>query len=296
MSIFETDIWRIGIVKAPVEDVIACDICDIHWIKEEDTFKFLADPFGLYRDNKLYVFAEAYDYRDRHGRIEVLILDQQLSLIDRKIVLEKPWHLSYPMLIEDQGLVYMLPEAYKSGGTSLYKAVEFPFHWEKVSSFSFPEVAIDPTVLFYNDLWWMFYTPVREGLSRQSVLSVAWSESLAGTWHSHSLNPVRISPSSARPGGNAVITSQGIILPTQDCSLTYGGGLTFLNIIELTPDQFEARITGQFNKGSIFGEYNQGVHTLSKAGPYSLIDGKKILRQPVRRFLIDMRYQIHGIF
>lgn len=293
MSIFETDIWRVGIIKAPMETVITQGVQDIHWLKEEKHFKFLADPFGLYKENKFYIFAESYDYRERHGRIEVLVLDYELTLIDRRIVLCEPWHLSYPMLIEDQGSIYMLPEAYKSGKTTLYKAVNFPYHWEKVNSFSFPEIAIDPTLLLYDGLWWMFYTPVKEGLNRQSVLSVAWAESLTGKWYPHKLNPVRVSPTSARPGGNAIITSQGILLPTQDCSLTYGGGITFLTITALTPDVFEAKICGCLQSHEkFFGIYNQGVHTLSKMGPYSLIDAKKILNQPLRRFMIDRQYQI----
>ncbi len=290
MSIFETDIWRVGIIKTPLKDVIINGVKTIHWLEEEESFKFLADPFGIYKDDKLYVFAEAYDYRKRHGRIEVLIFDQELALIDRRVVLNEPWHLSYPMIIEDQGDIYMLPEAYKSGQTILYKAVQFPYSWEKVDSFSFPEVVIDPTLFFYNHLWWLFYTPVKEGLSKQGVLSVAWSECLIGPWHLHKLNPVRISPTSSRPGGNVVMISEGIILPTQNCSLTYGGGLSFLNITLLTSDQFEARVSGKCEPNKAFYNYTQGVHTLSAAGPYTLIDAKKIINQPLKRLYIDSQY------
>lgn len=293
MSIFETDIWRIGVIKAPLAEVIAKGIEKIHWLQEEPDLRFLADPFGIYKDNKLYIFAEAYDYKERHGRIQVLILDQALNLIDRRIVLSEPWHLSYPMLVEDQGNIYMLPEAYKSGKASLYRAVNFPYQWEKVPSFSFPEQAIDPTVLFYNNLWWMFYTPVQEGLSKRSVLSVAWAETLTGQWHNHRANPVRITPAGARSGGNALVTSEGIILPTQDCSLTYGGDLAFLKITNLTSDNFEAQIIGRLQRDKIFGEYSDGIHTLSSAGPFCLIDAKKIINRPFKRFIADRYYQAY---
>lgn len=293
MSIYETDIWRVGIVKAPMTEVISNGVQEVHWFKEEGSFKFLADPFGVYENDRYYVFAEAYDYRSRHGHIEVMVLDSGLNLLDRRAVLSEPWHLSYPMLVKDQGIFYMLPEAYKSGATTLYKAVDFPYVWEKVPSFSFSGVAIDPTLFFHDGLWWMFYTPVIQGLSRQSVLSVAWSETLTGVWHEHVANPVRISPSSARPGGNAVMTSQGIILPVQDCTWTYGGGVSFLNIIRLTVDSFEARIAGKLQTGKALGNYSQGVHTLSAMGSYCLIDAKKIINQPFKRFMVDRYYQFN---
>lgn len=296
MSIHETELWRVGIIKTPMEEVIKKGVQDIHWLKEEPSFKFLADPFGIIKEDKLYIFAESYDYRDRHGRIQVLVFDQNLALIDRKTVLAESWHLSYPMLIEDQGSIYMMPEAYKSGKAFLYRAIDFPYRWEKVSSFSFPEMAIDPTILFYNNLWWMFYTPVQEGLSRQGVLSIAWAETLTGQWHKHAGNPVRISPASSRPGGNAIITSEGIILPTQDCTWTYGGGLSFLHITKLTTDSFEAKVKGKLQLNKAFGKYDQGVHTLSSVGPYSLIDGKRIIDQPFKRFVADRHYQFHKWF
>lgn len=293
MSIYETDIWRVGIIQAPIAEVVAKGISHIHWLDEEPAFKFLADPFGLYRDGKLYVFAESYDYKDRHGRIEVLIFDESLRLLDRTLVLEEAWHLSYPMLIEDQGDIYMLPEAYKSGKTTLYKAVQFPYQWKPVKEFIFPETVIDPSVFFYNGLWWMFYTPADSGYSRQSVLSVAYSENLMGSWQLHPRNPVRIIPASARPGGSVFVGENGIILPTQDCTMTYGGGLSFLKISTLTPDDFEASVMNRLStQAPVFQDYSRGVHTLSAMGAYTLIDAKKMAVSPIERLKIDIGYHV----
>lgn len=293
MSIYETDIWRLGIIKAPMAEIVKKGVHQVHWLDEEPAFKFLADPFGLHRDGKFYIFAEAYDYRDRHGRIEVLILDESLKFLERTLVLEEPWHLSYPMLIEDQGNIYMLPEAYKSRKTTLYKATHFPYKWEVVKEFAFPAIAIDPSILFYNNLWWMFYTPADAGYSRQSVLSVAFSEKLIGPWQLHPQNPVRITPFSSRPGGSVVLVNDEIILPTQDCTMTYGGGISFLNISKLTKDVFEAHISGGLSpQASVFNSYCQGVHTLSAMGRYTLIDAKKMSISPSKRLIIDLSYYL----
>ncbi|MDI2112977.1 glucosamine inositolphosphorylceramide transferase family protein [Commensalibacter nepenthis] len=288
MSIYETDIWRVGIIKSPMKTVVSQGIRAVHWLNKEPSFRFLADPFGLHQDNKFYIFAEGYDYKDRHGRIEVLILDEALHLLDRTVVLQEPWHLSYPMIIKDQGQIYMLPEAYKSGRTTLYKAKCFPYQWESVSEFIFPEIAIDPSVFFHNGLWWMFYTPADSGYSRQSVLSVAYSENLLGPWQPHSQNPVRITPSSSRPGGNVLVTDSEIFLPTQDCTMTYGGGISFLKISHLTSEKFEAHCVKKITAdATAFGSYCQGIHTLSALGEYTLIDAKRMDQSVLKRLKID---------
>lgn len=294
MSIFESDIWRIGIVKTPVQNIVSSSSLkeyEICWLPEEPPYRFLADPFGIWKGNRLYLFAESYDYRIRKGRIEGFVFDEHLHLQERRPVLEESWHLSYPMIIEDQEEIYIMPESYKSGETTLYHAVEFPWKWERVKDFTFPEMAIDPTLFYYQDHWWMFYTPVQAGLSRQGALCIAWAKNLTGPWHLHPKNPVRVTPESSRPGGNVILTDQGIILPTQNCSYTYGGSLVFLQITTLTHQDFEAHITGELRPNDVCKRYNQGIHTLSSIDKYSLIDAKQILHNPFRRLAIDGIYR-----
>ncbi|CAK7192060.1 hypothetical protein COMNV_00243 [Commensalibacter sp. Nvir] len=292
MSIFNTDVWRIGIIKATMSQVITEGLQSIHWLKEEPNFTFLADPFGLFKQEKLYIFAEAYDYREKHGKIDVLVLSQDLQLLDRSTVLKEPWHLSYPMIVEDKKEIFMLPEAHNAEKTSLYQAINFPYQWERVKNFSFPAKTIDPTLIFYKDLWWMFYTPIYPDvkLSRQRMLCIAYAKELKGVWNLHPMNPVRITPASSRPGGSAIVIDDSIYLPTQNCTYTYGGSLSYLKISQLNTEKFEAHTVFELNASSQFGHYNKGVHTLSSAGPYTLIDAKNIVKKPIRRLFIDGTY------
>lgn len=110
-----TDLWRVGIVKAPMATIIAAgslDNFDMLWLPPEGSLRFMADPFGLWKDGLLHIFVETYDYRTRHGRIEVLILDEDLKFLARKPVLRVPWHLSYPFVFEADGAIWLLPEAF----------------------------------------------------------------------------------------------------------------------------------------------------------------------------------------
>src|SRR6478735_12050113 len=127
------DIWRPAIVEARFEEIIAAGSVDgfpVHGLPPMGSFRFLADPFGLWRDHHLHVFVETYDYRDRIGAIEVLTYDRHFALVTRAPVLNEAWHLSYPLVFEDEGETWMLPEAHRSNALTLYRAVDFPTRWE----------------------------------------------------------------------------------------------------------------------------------------------------------------------
>ncbi len=272
------DIWRVGFVKAPLQDLLRAGTLAgqrVTWLPDMPHLCFAADPFGLWRNEKLYVFQEIYDYRERIGKIEVLTFDAGLNLLDRRMALEEPWHLSYPFLIEEGGETYMLPEAHKSGRLTLYRAAEFPHRWVPVQTIALDHVAIDATPLFHNGLWWLFHTPATTRAEKVSALHVAYAERLTGPWTSHRGNPVHFDPSSARPGGTPVVIDGVIVLPVQDCRHTYGGGMKALRISRLTPEHFEATasdvIPGPDNREG----YTDGFHTLTAAGPLTFIDAKK---------------------
>jgi hypothetical protein len=131
------DMWRVGLIRAPMADLLKPGALAGHpviWIPDPGPLCFLADPMGVWRDGRLHVFVEIYDYRDRIGAIEVLIFDADLNLLERRPALKEPWHLSYPFIIEADGETYMLPEAHKSGRLTLYRAVDFPTKWAPVQS------------------------------------------------------------------------------------------------------------------------------------------------------------------
>ena len=117
------------------------------------------------------------------------------------------------LVFEAEGDTWMLPEAYKSGTLTLYRARSFPDDWEAVCSIPLDSPAIDATPLWHGGRWWLFYSPSHDALARRSNLHVAWSDRLTGPWHLHPLNPVRADLASARPGGRPMVWGGAIILP-----------------------------------------------------------------------------------
>lgn len=272
------DIWRSAIVAAPIAEVVArggIAGLPIHWLPPMGSFRFIADPFGLWRDGRLHVFVEGYDYRTRRGWIDAMVLDGRFAVTERRTVLTEPWHLSYPFVFEAEGETWMLPEASRSGGLTLYRAAAFPWRWEPAQRIVLDCTPIDATPLFHGGRWWLFYTSGDREADKMTALHVAWADRLAGPWTPHPLNPVRVDAGSARPGGTPVVVGEEVWLPVQDCRRTYGGAIRPLRITTLTPDAFEAAPVGTIVAPPDCAPFVEGLHTLSGAGPVTLVDMKR---------------------
>ncbi len=284
-------LWRVGIARMAAAEIVArgsLDDVPVAWLPAGPPLTFLADPFGLWRDGMLHLFAEAFDYRDRIGRIDVLRFDRDLALIDRRPCLIEPWHLSYPQVFEHGGETWMLPEAFRSGTLTLYRAVDFPVRWEKAAGFDLDGPAVDATPLFHDGRWWLFYAASWGKAARQSHLHVAYADRLQGPWTLHPLNPVRIDRASARPGGTAMILNGRPVLPVQDCTHGYGGALRLLTITTLTPDAFAAEVGAPMTAPASAAPFTDGLHTLSACGPVTLVDAKRRFLSPAG-LLADIR-------
>lgn len=291
------DIWRLGLVHAPIQAVAAAGALDafrIDWLAPGPALTFHADPFGLWRDGRLHLFAEAYDYRTRRGVIAVQIYDVELRLLDQQTVLSEPWHLSYPFVFEADGETWMLPEAHRSGTLSLYRAKAFPAVWEKVASFGLDAPAIDATPFLWDGRWWLAYAPGGSRAAKQSHMHLAFADRLTGPWTPHPGNPVRIDFTSSRPGGSPFAGQDGgLVLPVQDCTATYGGAIRPLRIVELSPGSLRAEAGPPIAPPLQAAPFLDGLHTLSSCGDLTLLDVKRIDRS-LSGFAVSLGRRLGG--
>ena len=176
------------------------------------------------------------------------------------------------------GETWLLPEAHRSGRLTLYRAMEFPKRWEAAAIIDLPEVPVDATPLFHDGRWWLFYAPARSKSDKIGHLHIAFADRLTGPWRLHPLNPVWVDPASGRPGGTPTIVNGEIVLPVQDCSHTYGGAIRALHISLLTETAFEARCAPPIEVEADSAPFDEGLHTLSGCGAFTLFDVKKIDR------------------
>jgi hypothetical protein len=153
---------------------------------------FWADPFIVYRDNKYFIFFEDLDFATEKGIISVIEMDEKGKITAPVKVLECPYHLSYPFILEWKGETYMIPETNRNGTIEVYKSVRFPDQWELHKTLMKDVVAMDATLHEHDGKWWMFVN-MREhdGSSKMDELFLFWADSpLSENWIPHPLNPI----------------------------------------------------------------------------------------------------------
>ncbi|MBW9054768.1 glycosyl hydrolase family 43 [Rhizobium mesosinicum] len=295
----KSDFWHVGIVPAPAEALLDAGTlagCSsrITWLPDPGPWRYLADPFAVKKGDSLHVFVEAYDYHTKHGFIERHeLVGPDLKWRGRAVVLTKPFHLSYPFLIEQEGEVLMMPESHKAGEVALYRARAFPDDWVRETVLLADLPIAEACLIQHQDKWWMFYTLVGAGARDQRELHIAFADRLTGPWKSHPQNPVLVDRSGARPGGTPFIGADGqIILPVQDCSVTYGGGLRFLRFSLLSEKHVAcAHLPVHLTGGLAAAGYPDGLHTFSACGDLTLIDVKRIDRS-FGRHIVNLKRKL----
>jgi hypothetical protein len=291
------DFWRVGLVPAPIEALVEPGALEslrdrIAWLHDPDHWSYLADPFALRRGGDLHVFVEAFDYRTKHAVIEHHRYGPGMICKGRQVALAGTAHLSYPYLIEEAGEVFMVPESQLNGEITLYRAHDFPLGWKRELTLLSNTRGADATLVRHQGLWWMFFSVVGPDARDQRELHAAHAPNLTGPWTLHPQNPIIDDRSGARPGGSPFTLADGsLILPVQDCSQTYGGGIRFLRFETLAPTHIVAhheptRLTGDLVSDS----HRHGLHTLSSCGDMTLIDVKRTEQRWSRHTLNLIRH------
>ena len=191
-------------------------------------------------------------------------------------VLGGPQHLSYPFVVEHLGEVYCVPESYQSGLITFYRRDAVTGSFVNHSVLLDHVAAVDPTLFFYNGLWWLFYT-VRKYAATH--LYISYANELTGKYIPHPCNPVKIDVRSARPAGTPFFHDGALYRPSQDCSVTYGGRVIINRVVKLTIHEFHEQAITMVEPAD-GTPYTRGLHTISGVGDFTLIDGKRFRFNP----------------
>ncbi len=107
---------------------------------------FLADPFTITVDGIDYLFVEEFPFDTRKGVIAAYRLERDTA--ERiGVVLEQPYHLSFPFLFQHKGEVYMVPEGGGGRSVKLYRSTSFPTGWSEVKTLLADVPAVDTIAL-----------------------------------------------------------------------------------------------------------------------------------------------------
>lgn len=226
-----------------------------------------ADPFLLERNNQHWLFFEEVPPGRTTGRLSAAELKEDGTLGEPFVILDKPYHLSYPMVFEHAGEVYFIPESAKANVVELYRATDFPTKWELASTLMAGLSLVDTTVLFHNDLWFFFTT------TRAPVVEtfLFFSDALDGEWQYHPRNPICSDVRRARGAGAPFFRGGKLIRPAQDSSTGYGGAIVLNEVKVLTRSEYEEEPGGRIDADWVPGLL--GTHTINSDSMFEVIDG-----------------------
>jgi len=244
---------------------------------QPDAGAFWADPFLAPGTDGVTVLFEELPFAANKGRISAIELDAEGQAGPPAVVLECPWHLSYPFLLEEGGRRFMIPESSANRTVDLYEAERFPGGWRHVQTLLSGLRLADATVIRWGGRLWMFAAHGQAGTSNYDELHLYSAEALLGPWHPHPLNPVKLDAGSARPAGAMWIEDGRIVRPVQDCRSRYGDRVAFQVVTALDETRFaEAPLDRPDPGGAAPGE---AVHTWNEAGRWAVIDAARRSRR-----------------
>lgn len=264
--------WNVGVIAEPISSFLYPKNANkITWLPSPGRGKYLADPFGLIRDNRIFILCEEFDYSTRRGRIVCFEEGKDNAFVACCVAIELPIHVSYPYLLEWKGETYCVPETSQAREVSLYRAQEFPYRWKKATTLIGDFPGVDTSIFQFAERWWLTCANLEDGPWEK--LFIWYADDLTGSWRPHGANPVKISRRSSRPAGTPFLHEGTLYRPAQDCSNSYGQNVVINRIRRLTTEEFEEEEVA-FVK-PFQAPYLEGLHTLSSTDGLTLIDGKR---------------------
>ena len=261
--------WQLGVSKAPIQFfLIQPEMPAITWIVSPRETLW-ADPFGLIRDGKYYIFYEEYIKKNKYATLNCMILDEQLRTLDNKLIIDEGYHMSYPYLIQYQGADYMLPESSASDTLILYKCDSFPFKWHK-EKVLLHVPCIDTVLFFKDDYWWLIYCKEKGKIEdRDRIAYLRRNKEFMEGWEDCAEIEIAHDLLNARGGGSVFEYEGELYRVTQNCTIDYGQSMVINKITNLSENDFKEEAV---KKLKIDSPLVTNFHTLSSLGSYALVD------------------------
>lgn len=269
--------WSTGFSKLErleqLKDKIGVNFIDSTSVHSNVSLNFLADPFFITDSTGIHIFTE--HVLDSHGDISYFYSPHNDTLVFsyQGVVLDEPFHLSYPQVFKTEGQYFMLPETQRGGGVILYTTDSFPHHWKHHRVLINQSNIKDPTILFHNNKVYIFGT--------QKDHLYTWSADNLNDSFKMNPKPLLIGTES-RPGGRIFEYDGKLLLPIQNNSRGYGTGLSLYEIVFSGSDISLKRFHKLFLKPEPnIPQFSHGMHHLDvqkyKDGYLTVFDGNSLL-------------------
>ena len=272
LMILRSDMWNLGFVTDDVAYVIKSNHLNIQWMKHEYKDRWFADPYLLeVTDKQIVVLVEEFCYKIRKGRIAKLVVSRpDYVLQDMKIVLELPTHLSFPVIYEKDGQVYVMPENSKSGGINIYRYNAEKERLDLVHEVGHLPLTDATIVKFHSDEEFVFSTKLPNPNGNE--LEIYPFDGKFMKMEAKALDTVSFPSNIARNAGDAFYIGEQMYRPAQDCNKCYGNGIN-IQQVNSVGGKFELKTVNEFHSDN--PDYGLGYHTFNIKNGLIVVDGHR---------------------
>ena len=256
-----SDRWELGIVENTLENILEGEPLNVKWIINKDKSHWYADPFILdVTDDEIILLVEDMPTFPHKGVISKLVVSKNtMEIIDKKVVLELPTHLSFPAILREKGNVYVYPENAHDNVLKIYKFID--------------DELISPVILSNDQIW----DSVITDLFGQRLLFTARNNDYyldIYRWNCDTdmfefLQSIKSENKNSRMAGQLFVVNGKIYCPCQDCSQRYGGALI---IKEVNFDGMTFSFTPVRRLTSTHPTLKEGLHTINSYKDIVVID------------------------
>ena len=239
-----------------------------HLLKNSRKF-WVADPFPIEVDGKLYIFAEVLEYEKKKGSIGYTVLVNG-EFLPWKIIIEEKYHLSFPNLFWINDSLYMCPEASQSKSLYLYRCIEFPEKWVKDRVLA-EGVNFCDTVFFKNNTAIYGFTCIWDSVEKHELKVFRLKD---GEYEFLDGKKELLDYYLTRPAGKVFknpISNENIMV-SQICKPLYGSGLVFKKFDLNWPNYSENELYRVYPSECNKKRKYVGMHTYNFTDNYIVID------------------------
>lgn len=231
-----------------------------------------ADPFIVEYQGDIYIFAEVWQQCRNKGAIGYCKYDFKKARFGKwKIVINEPYHLSYPCIYEFNNEFWMCPESGNAEEIGFYECIEFPNKWKKVKVIYQEGQYVDTTYFRVNNNAYAMTLKIEKEQELLQIFELDEEGDVVNIY-SNIVNDSKL----ARPGGKIVKEEGKLYRIGQIGEPHYGSGLLIAEF-ELKNGIYNEMIKKKFKYSdfNIQGTSNgkiTGVHTYNMENSIAVID------------------------
>lgn len=201
--------------------------------------KFVADPFLVREGETWNLFFEVYNNDTQQGDLAVATSRNTWVWNYEMVILDEPFHLSYPYVFKWQNEYFLIPESYEDNSIRLYKADDFPTKWSYVQTLVEGRDYVDNSIIYHNGKWWLF-----SSVTSNDTLYLHYADSLTGLWQEHPQSPIVTGDvHKSRPSGRLLILDDKLYRFTMDIDPPLGTHQVMAyEVTEISPDAYSEKL------------------------------------------------------